>query len=112
MTADTDPGNVQGGPVFDRTLTEVSKLTRGEFEIIVDRGILSHYNMHLMLTEKRAFFIGPMKEELCRSWLLDTLLSAGITPLLLLPAGPRKKPGRDNHPIMKPLRPPTSSRSN
>lgn len=84
VTADTDPGNVQGGPVFGRTLTAVSKLTRGEFEIIVDRGILSHYNMHLMLTEKRAFFIGPLKEELCRSWLLDTLRSAGanaFTPI-------------------------------
>lgn len=77
VTAITDPGNVQGGPVFGRTLKGISKLTQDEFEIIVDRGILSHYNMHLMLEEKRAFFIGPLKEELCRSWLLNTLLEAG-----------------------------------
>ncbi|MEM3853886.1 MAG: IS1634 family transposase [Conexivisphaerales archaeon] len=84
VTAVTDPGNVQGGRVFDRTLKAVAKLTQDEFEIIIDRGILTHLNMHLMLTEKRAFFIGPLKEELCRSWVLDALREAGekaFTPI-------------------------------
>lgn len=77
VTAVIDPGNVQGGPVFNRTLRAVAQLTQNEFEMIIDRGILSHYNMHLMLSEKRALFIGPLKEELCRSWLLNTLRVAG-----------------------------------
>lgn len=40
VTAMTDPGNVQGGQVFGRTLKAVSKLAPGEFEIIVDCSIL------------------------------------------------------------------------
>ena len=82
VTANIDPGNVQGGPVFNRTLGAISGLTQGEFEMVIDRGILNHYNMHLMLAEKRAFFIGPLKEELCRSWLLNTLRTAGEKALV------------------------------
>lgn len=78
VTAVTDPGNVQGGTTFERTFEQVQKITGGNpFEIIIDRGILTHENMHLMLGSKRSQFIGPLKDELSRSWVLEQLNKAG-----------------------------------
>ena len=76
VTSAIDPGNVQGGTTFERSFEMVKKFTDDrEFEMIIDRGILTQDNMHLMLTRsnKKAIFIGPLKDELSKSWVLKQL---------------------------------------
>lgn len=74
VTAAIDPGNVQGGGVFPRTLEQVRQLVQGEeYEIIMDRGIITHDNIHLMLKNPGTYFIGPLKDELSRTWVAEQL---------------------------------------
>ena len=76
VTSSIDPGNVQGGTTFERSFKNVMEITDDqEFEMIIDRGILTQDNMHLMLTKsnKKAIFIGPLKDELSKKWLLEQL---------------------------------------
>ncbi|ACV61328.1 transposase IS4 family protein [Desulfofarcimen acetoxidans DSM 771] len=76
VTSTIDPGNVQGGNTFERSFEKVKEITDGqEFEMIIDRGILTQDNMHLMLTNsnKKALFIGPLKDELSKNWVLEQL---------------------------------------
>ncbi|ACV63320.1 Transposase-like protein [Desulfofarcimen acetoxidans DSM 771] len=79
VTSSIDPGNVQGGTTFERSFEKVKEITDDqEFEMIIDRGILTQDNMHLMLTNsnKKAFFIGPLKDELSKNWVLEQLNEA------------------------------------
>ena len=76
VVAAIDPGNVQGGTTFERSFEGVKKITGDqEFEMIIDRGILTQNNMHLMLSksDNKAIFIGPLKDELSKSWVLKQL---------------------------------------
>ncbi|MHB1463473.1 MAG: IS1634 family transposase [Armatimonadota bacterium] len=78
VTAAIDPGNVQGGEVFSRTLEQVRQLVQSEeHEIIMDRGIVTKENIHLMLKNPGTYFIGPMKDDLCRSWVMEQLTRLG-----------------------------------
>ncbi|KKM10724.1 hypothetical protein SY88_11520 [Clostridiales bacterium PH28_bin88] len=85
VTAAIDPGNVQGGEVFPHTLEQIRQLVQGaEHEIIMDRGIATQENIYLMLQTPGTYFIGPMKDELCRSWVveqLERLGDAAFTPV-------------------------------
>ena len=79
VASSVDPGNVQGGTTFEHSFEKVMAITDDqEFEMIIDRGILTQNNMHLMLTKsnKKAIFIGPLKDELSKKWLLEQLNEA------------------------------------
>jgi transposase len=76
ITSAIDPGNVQGGTTFGRSFQKVKEVTDNqEFEMIIDRGILTQDNMHLILSDSngKGFFIGPLKEDLSKNWVLTQL---------------------------------------